>query len=272
MSEELNKKEFDYTIGIFDVICRDIRKKIKEQTQSEGVYGLGVYTDRYCENELMTLPMKTTEERMNIARYFEGVNFVFPVDSRDEQKIEDAARSAYLNYIEEQKKKNEDKKYKAGFVIGSFDVFHAGHLENLMLAKEMCENLVVVLKTDERIFKNKHKVPKQSTAERASILSMLKIIDKITYMDIDTTRRDVVEDVKSKYKEIQSKDIVAIFGSDLQEKEEPYIDKDWKDINVVFTNRDPQKMKIVSSSNYQRECDLKGGIENLEKKESESIR
>ena len=35
MSEELNKKEFDYTIGIFDVICRDIRKKIKEQTQLE---------------------------------------------------------------------------------------------------------------------------------------------------------------------------------------------------------------------------------------------
>ena len=57
--------------------------------------------------------------------------------------------------MEENKKREEAKKYKVGFVIGSFDVFHAGHLENLTLAKEMCEKLVVVLKTDERIQKNK---------------------------------------------------------------------------------------------------------------------
>lgn len=266
------KKKIDFSIGIFDNISENIKERIKQESENCEIYGVGVYTDEIVKNKYNTYPMKNVEERMNLAKKIDGVDFVFPVDSRNEQEIEDVARNAYLNYIEEQKKKNEDKKYKVGLVIGSFDVFHAGHLENLMLAKEMCENLVVVLKTDERIFKNKHKEPKQSTAERASILSMLKIIDKITYMDIDTTRRDVVEDVKSKYKDIQSKDIVAIFGSDLQEKEEPYIDKDWKDINVVFTNRDPQKMKIVSSSNYQRECDLKGGIENLEKKESESIR
>lgn len=141
-----------------------------------------------------------------------------------------------------------------------------------MLAKEMCEKVVVVLKTDERIFKNKHKKPKQSTAERTSILSLMKIIDSISYMDIDTTRKDIVEDIKSIYKDIDSKDIAAIFGSDLQEKEEQFLNKDWKDINVVFTNRDQQKMKIVSSSNYQKICDLNGGIKNLEKKETDNIR
>ena len=141
-----------------------------------------------------------------------------------------------------------------------------------MLAKQICEKIVVVLKTDERILKNKHKVPKQSTAERASILSLIKIIDSISYMDIDTTRKDIVEDIKRIYKDIDSKDIVAIFGSDLQEKEEQFLDKDWKDINVVFTNRDQQKMKIVSSSNYQKVCDLNGGIKNLEEKETDNIR
>ena len=272
MNQELNKKEFGYTIGIFDIICKDIRKKIKEQAQKDEAYGLGVYTDRYCENELMTLPMKTTEDRMEIAKCFEGVDFVFEVDSKNEQEIEDAAKSAYLDYIEKQKKQNNVKKYKIGFVIGSFDVFHAGHLENLMLAKEMCEKLVVVLKTDERILKNKHKTPRQSTFERASILRMLIIIDEIIYMDIDTTRGDILEEIKSKYENTELRNVAAIFGSDLQEKEKPFINTDWKEINVVFTDRDPQKMKIVSSSNYQRVCDLKGGIENLEKRETESIR
>ncbi len=272
MKDELDKKDFGYTIGIFDIICRDIRMKIKEQTQENEIYGLGVYTDKYCEDELMTYPMKTTEERMKIAKYLEGVDFVFEVNTKNEQEIEEAARKAYLDYIEMQKRKQEEKKYKVGFVIGSFDVFHAGHLENLMLAKQICEKIVVVLKTDERILKNKHKVPKQSTAERASILSLIKIIDSISYMDIDTTRKDIVEDIKRIYKDIDSKDIVAIFGSDLQEKEEQFLDKDWKDINVVFTNRDQQKMKIVSSSNYQKVCDLNGGIKNLEEKETDNIR
>ena len=168
--------------------------------------------------------------------------------------------------------KEKAKKYKLGFVIGSFDVLHAGHLENLKLAKEMCDTLVVVLKTDERILKGKNKKPKQSTAERVAILKMIKIIDDINYMDIDTTRSDIINDLIEKYKDIELKDIVAIFGSDLKEKEKSYIATDWKDINVAFTDRDPEKMKIVSSSNYQKICDSNGGIEKLEQVEEENLK
>lgn len=270
MCKEL--KGFSYTIGIYDVVCRDIRMKIQEEAKKEGPYGIGVFTDRYCEQELMTRPMKSLEERMEIAKCFEGVDFVFAVDSRNPKQNDEAAQVAYEKYLEENKKDEAAKKYKVGFVIGSFDVFHAGHLENLLLAKKMCEKLVVVLKTDERIMKNKNKSPRQSTAERASILSFMKPIDDILYMDIDTTRRDIISDVMDLYKGIEGKDIVAIFGSDLQKKEEVFLDTDWADINVVFTDRNPEKMKVVSSSNYQKICDSNGGIEHLEKMEAENMR
>ena len=270
MGKEL--ENFNYTVGIFDVVCRAIRMKIEEEAKKEEKYGIGVYTDKYCEEELMTFPMKRLEERMEIAKCFEGVDFVFPVDTKDTKSIEEEAKNAYLKYLDEQKKEGEIKKYKVGFVIGSFDVFHAGHLENLTLAKKMCDKLVVVLKTDERILKNKNKSPRQSTAERAAILSFMKIIDEILYMDLDTTRKDIVDDIVRLYEGIEKKDIVAIFGSDLQKKEEKFINSDWTDINVVFTDRDPEKMKGVSSSNYQKKCDENGGIENLERKESENLR
>ena len=66
MSEDI--KKFNYTVGIYDVICRAIRIKIEEQAKEDGAYGIGVFTDRYCEEELMTKPMKNQEERMQIVK------------------------------------------------------------------------------------------------------------------------------------------------------------------------------------------------------------
>lgn len=265
-------EDFNYTVGIYDVICRYIRKKVEDEAGKKGTYGIGVYTDRFCEEELMTRPMKRLDERMKIAKCFKGVDFVFSVDDKDPKRIQEIAEAAYMKHLEESKKKEKTKKYKVGFVIGSFDVFHAGHLENLMLAKAMCEKLVVVLKTDERIIKNKNKHPRQSTAERVAVLRFMKLIDNILYMDMDTTRKDIIDDVMGLYEKIEAKDIVAIFGSDLQEKEGKYISTDWADINVVFTDREPEKMKVVSSSNYQKICDENGGIKNLEKVEEKHLR
>lgn len=270
MSEEL--KEFNYTIGIFDVMCRTIRMRVKEATKKEGKYGIGVYTDRFCEQELMTCTMKKLEERMQIAKCLDGVDFTFSVDTRDPKLVEEVAKDAYLKYLNEQKSEEEvkSKKYGVGFVIGSFDVFHAGHLENLKIAKSICDKLVVVLKTDERIIKNKKKTPRQATRERASILSCISLIDDILYMDLDTTRKDIINDIMEMYEDIELSDIIAIFGSDVQEKEKVFT-TDWADINIAFTQRDPEKMKIVSSTNYQKICDANGGIEKLERMEEENI-
>ena len=269
MSGELNG--FNYTVGIYDVICRAIRVKLREEAQKDGAYGIGVYTDRYCEQELMTQTMKKLEDRMEIARSFEGVDFVFSVDTRDSKSIEEVAQEAYLEYLEQKKNNEGEKKYKIGFAIGSFDLFHAGHLENLTLAKNLCDKLIVVLKTDERIRKKKNKSPRQSTGERAEALKCIKIVDDIIYYDVDATRQDIIDDIMSRYKDIEPKDIVAIFGSDLQKKEEARLTTDWANINVAFTNRDSEKMKLVSSTNYQKICDANGGIQKLVEVEEASL-
>lgn len=269
MEEE--PREFHYTTGIYDTICKFIREKVRENSEHEGAYGIGVYSDDICEEKFMTHPLKSTEQRMTIAAGLDGVDFVFAVD--DLTQIQEAAERAYLKYkqrVEEIKRK---RQYKAGFIIGSFDMFHSGHLENIELARQYCDRLFVVLKTDERIIKNKRKVPQQSTAERAAILRSLRQIEDVLYMDIDTTRSDVIEDiVRVCGRNIDRNDIVAIFGSDLREKETPHIKDEWKEINVLFTERDPQRMETVSSSHYQREVMANGGIHRFENIEEEAYR
>ena len=91
-------------------------------------------------------------------------------------------------------------------------------------------------------------------------------------MDIDTTRKDIIDDVMKLYGDLEPSNIVAIFGSDLKEKEQQRITTDWANINVRFSDRDPEKMKTVSSSNYQRICDSNGGLEKLERVEAENIK
>ena len=220
----------------------------------------------------MTYPMKSVKERMKIVESIEGVNFVFEVNTNNQERIDELAKQAYLEYQEQIELERKSKKYKVGFVIGSFDLFHAGHLENLQLAKAQCDNLVVVLKSDERIMKNKNKIPRQPFSERMEVLKCIKIVDKVLCMDVDTERGDIIEDILGEYPDIQKSDIVAIFGSDLEEKERPHTEDAWKDINVIFTYRAPEKMKIVSSSSYQKKCDEKGGIGVLEEREARNIR
>lgn len=266
---EKEDKEFHYTIGIYDTICKFIREKTREKAAEDGAYGIGVMTDELCEQKYMTHPLKDIEQRMAIARGLEGVDFVFAVD--DLEKAQEIAQKAYLEYKQHEEEKKRKKQFKAGLVIGSFDLFHSGHLENIEIAREYCERLFVVLKTDERIMKNKGKIPRQSTSERAAILKSLRQIDDVFYMDIDSTREDVVQDVLRACSGIEREDVVALFGSDLKEKETEHKDE-WGGIEVVFTDRDPKKMETVSSTHYQKEVIEQGGIARFEDLEEEAFR
>lgn len=266
---EKEEEEFHYTIGIYDTICKFIRKKTREKAAENGAYGIGVMTDEMCEQKYMTHPLKDIEQRMAIARGLDGVDFVFAVD--DLETAQEIAEKAYTEYKQNEEEKKSKKQFKAGFVIGSFDLFHQGHLENIEIAREYCERLFVVLKTDERIRKNKGKTPRQSTAERAATLRSLRQIDDVLYMDIDSTREDIVQDVLRACPGIEKIDIVALFGSDLKEKETEHR-QEWGEIKIVFTNRDPKKMETVSSTHYQQEVTKQGGITKFESLEEEAFR
>lgn len=218
------EKEYNVITGIFDVITKGIRKSVLERSLDGKPLGVGVYTDEYCELTDFSKPMKSVEHRMEIAQGLTGVAFTFIANSRVFSEYEEVADVAYKEYMERVKQEQAPKPYKAGFVIGSFDLLHSGHLQNIELASEMCDELYVVVKTDERIRDKKHKDPVQNTAQRAANLCALKKVKDVLYYDLDSNRTDVVNSIIEQYalnhlgQLLEPKDLVAIFGEDLKEK------------------------------------------------------
>lgn len=87
------------------------------------------------------------------------------------------------------------KKYKVGYVQGTFDMFHIGHLNLLKNAKEQCEFLIVGVNTDELVEQYKHKKPIIPLEERLEIVSQIKYVDKAVICE----NRDKMEALQ-KYK------------------------------------------------------------------------
>jgi glycerol-3-phosphate cytidylyltransferase len=75
------------------------------------------------------------------------------------------------------------KKYKIGYTQGTFDMFHIGHLNLLHQAKELCEELIVGVNTDQLVSDYKHKVPVVNERDRAAIITELRCVDKVVLCD-----------------------------------------------------------------------------------------
>lgn len=72
-----------------------------------------------------------------------------------------------------------DKKNVVGYTTGVYDMFHIGHLNILMRAKEQCDYLIVGVSTDELVQKEKNKTPVIPYSERAAIVEAIKYVDKV---------------------------------------------------------------------------------------------
>jgi glycerol-3-phosphate cytidylyltransferase len=68
---------------------------------------------------------------------------------------------------------------KIGYTSGVFDMFHVGHLNILMRAKDECDRLIVAVTTDELSLSRKSKSPIIPYAERAQIVEALRCVDKV---------------------------------------------------------------------------------------------
>lgn len=241
-----------YSTGVFDILraknLQDLNKKI-QLSKEEGIecFGVGIYENELCENLGFNTPLKSLEDRMNIMKCIRGVDFVFPVKSLHEEILKDCVKKGYLEYKNEKiTPQNESrKKYQLGYVPGTYDLFHAGHLENLMLASKDCEKLVVGVKSDELVQQHKNKTPIISENERMEILRNFKFVDD-AYVYYTRDLKIAAELFKLKY----GKKFDAVFyGSDLK--------KDFTDsgeFNIVFTPRDKETMKTRSSSVYRTLC------------------
>lgn len=74
--------------------------------------------------------------------------------------------------------KEEGKKYRIGYMSGTFDLFHIGHINMLKRAKEQCEYLIVAVTSDEYVRNRKKKEPVIPFLERLEVVKSCKYVDE----------------------------------------------------------------------------------------------
>ena len=79
------------------------------------------------------------------------------------------------------------KKYKVGFTVGVFDLFHVGHLNLLERCKEQCDHLIVAVCGDDYVTQIKKKIPVYPEADRIRIINALKCVDEAVLISIEAT-------------------------------------------------------------------------------------
>ena len=77
-----------------------------------------------------------------------------------------------------------------GYVPGAWDMFHVGHLNILLRAREQCERLVVGVVTDEALFQAKGKYPVVPLEERIEVVRQLDLVDEVT-TDLSSDKLEV---------------------------------------------------------------------------------
>jgi glycerol-3-phosphate cytidylyltransferase len=83
-----------------------------------------------------------------------------------------------------------DKHWRRGYVSGTFDMFHIGHLNLIRRAKERCDYLIVGVLADDVVMQNKKKWPVIPQHERLEITGALKYVD-----EVDITTEPLIDKV-----------------------------------------------------------------------------
>lgn len=89
-------------------------------------------------------------------------------------------------------------KYRVGYTQGVYDMFHVGHLNLLLHAKELCEYLIVGINSDDLVKEYKKKSPVINETDRARIVSNIKAVDEcriVTTLDKLCVRKQIQFDV-----------------------------------------------------------------------------
>ncbi len=71
------------------------------------------------------------------------------------------------------------KKYKVGYTAGVYDMFHIGHLNVIMNAKKLCEELIVAVSSDDLVKNQKGVVPIIPFDDRKRIVEALRYVDRV---------------------------------------------------------------------------------------------
>ena len=81
-------------------------------------------------------------------------------------------------------------KDKVVVTFGTFDVFHIGHLNILMRARQLGSRLVVGVSTDALNVRKKNRAPLYGEQDRLAIISQLKCVDEVFYEEALEKKRE----------------------------------------------------------------------------------
>lgn len=178
-----------YRTGAYDILrakdLQDLDRQIQmsKEFDPDCIFALGIYDDNLCQVLGMNKPIKSTEDRAKIMEQIRGVDFTFIVPSTDFDVQESRLREAYLEFRRRKEQEaiigESTKKYIVGYAPGTYDLFHLGHLENILEASKQSEFLIVGVKDDELVMSHKNKYPIISAEERMEILRHFKVVNDV---------------------------------------------------------------------------------------------
>ena len=85
-----------------------------------------------------------------------------------------------------------DKIWDVGYVSGTFDMFHVGHLALIRRARGRCKKLIIGVLSDEAVFRGKKKMPIIPLKDRVEIIRAIKYAD-----EVDVTTIELLNKVKA---------------------------------------------------------------------------
>lgn len=224
-----------------EFISLELIEEIARRKEEGKVIGVGIYSDEYFLKKIGRNPFRKYEDREKLVRALRNVDFVIKITEEvDNRMITPEEVTLELNLED-----CSEKKYRVGYVPGTYDLIHKGHLEHILEARKYCEILVVGVNSDKLVYENKKKTTEYSQEDRMAIVSCFEFVDYV-YL-VETNSKD---DANNWVIENVGYPIDAIFlGSDL--KDENLEDAVRLGIDICFTERNLERMKQMSSSYFR---------------------
>lgn len=172
------RKELCIISGVFDMVREKDIELIKRCAKSFRRVVVSVYDDELAKIYLGHEPMYSAKDRMKALEMIDDVASVTMVSCDGDVKDREVVEPFMFE-------PQPTKKYKVGYLPGVFDMFHPGHIEYIQQASELCEKLIVGIKTDDYVILNKGKTTIQNQDERKKIAEALVCVDNVVITDKD---------------------------------------------------------------------------------------
>ncbi len=213
-----------------EFVTIDLLRNIDE---SRSQVAIRIATDEEIEKLSGRKAFKDIQQRISIAKSIKGVNYILYGEK--------------LIKVENRKPKKFHK-YKLGYVPGTYDLLHSGHIENIKYAQNMCDIVVVGVNSDDLVWKNKSKKTMQNQKTRKFVMEHIKGVDYVIFAL--TNDKSVINE---KIMAITKFGINAIFlGGDLKGKNAMNQEGDLDGVDYIYTPRSETKMKTVSSTAFRK--------------------